>query len=103
MAKEPSRNRVLTADEYAALLKHCPDWLRRAVAFSWETSLSRSDLFHLTWNEIDLDGINHRSSKTAEQKPGSLRRFRFTRHELKALISELQQNGAKLPTSAIWY
>jgi integrase len=39
---------------YSELLKHCPDWLRRAVAFSWETSLSRSDLFNLTWNEIDL-------------------------------------------------
>jgi len=39
---------------YSELLKHCPDWLRRAVAFSWETSLSRSDLFNLTWSEIDL-------------------------------------------------
>jgi hypothetical protein len=44
MAKEPSRNRVLTAVEFKKLLESCPPWLRRVVAMAYETSLSRSDL-----------------------------------------------------------
>ena len=72
MATETSRNRVLTADEYAALLKHCPDWLRRAVQFSWETSLSRSDLFHLRWDEIDLSEsiIELKDGRAKTGRPG---------------------------------
>jgi len=72
MTTEAPRNRVLSAEEYSALLKHCPAWLRRAVQFSWETSLSRSDLFNLTWNEIDTEGsiieLKDGRAKTARRK-----------------------------------
>jgi len=96
MAKEPTRNRVLTADEYAALLKHCPEWLGRAVQFSWETSLSRSDLFHLRWDEIDLNEsiIELKDGRAKTGKPQIIPIYTDT---LKALISELQAKRRKIP------
>jgi integrase len=54
MEEETTRNRVLTSEEYSALLEKSPGWLRRAIVMAWETALSRSDLFRLTWSEIDL-------------------------------------------------
>lgn len=58
MEGESPRNRVLSSEEYSALLENSPNWLRRAIAMAWETALSRSDLFRLTWNEIDTaEGI----------------------------------------------
>jgi integrase len=54
MAPEKARKRILTDDEYKALLENCPAWLRRACVMAWETCLSRSDLLGLTWEEINL-------------------------------------------------
>ena len=93
---EDLRNRVLTAEEYSALLKHCPDWLRRAVAFSWETSLSRSDLFNLTWSEIDL-AESIIELKHGRAKTGKPQIIPIYTPELKALISELQAERRKTP------
>jgi integrase len=99
MATETSRNRVLTAEEYTALLNHCPDWLRRAVAFSWETSLSRSDLFNLTWNEIDLAEsiIELKDGRAKTGKPQVIPIYTDT---LKTLIGELQQERRRVPNAA---
>jgi integrase len=96
MKPETERNRVLTAEEYTALLKHCPDWLRRVVAFGWETALSRSDLFRLTWNEIDQkEGIIE--LKAGRAKTGKPQAIPIYTPELKALISELQTERRKVP------
>jgi len=96
MAKEAPRSKTLTADEYAALLKHCPEWLRRAVQFSWETSLSRSDLFRLTWSEIDLNEsiIELKNGRAKTGKPQMIPIYTDT---LKALIAELQAERRKTP------
>jgi integrase len=98
MVKETPRNRTLTIDEFHALLEHCPDWLRRVVAFAWETALSRSDLFRLTWSEIDLkEGIIE--LKNGRAKTGKPQALPIHTPELEALIDELQQERHRLPNT----
>jgi integrase len=98
MASETPRTRVLSAEEYSALLEHCPPWLRRAVQFSWETSLSRSDLFNLTWSEIDIEG-SIIELKNGRAKTGKAQFIPIYTDTLKALISELQQERRKIPNA----
>ncbi len=90
MEKEPSRNRTLTAAELKTLLERCPAWLRRMVAMAYETSLSRSDLLELKWQEIDVEqGIIERDrNKTTEHDVQHV--IPIVTRELWALIEELQ-------------
>ena len=72
MAQERSRSRVLTDQEYQALLEKSPAWLRRACMMAWKSCLSRSDLLALMWDEINLhEGLielnNNRAKTGAEQ------------------------------------
>jgi integrase len=96
MASETPRNRVPSAEEYQALLQHMPDWQSRAVRFSWETSLSRSDLFKLRWDEIDLKEsmIELRNGRSKTGKPQAIPIYS---DELRSLIAELQAERRRLP------
>jgi integrase len=88
MEGETPRNRVLTSEEYSALLENSPSWLRRAIIMAWQTALSRSDLFHLTWSEIDTnEGIIE--LKAGRGKTGKPQAIPIFSPELQALISEL--------------
>jgi integrase len=96
MAAETQRNRVLTDEEYAALLANCLPWLRRACIMAYETCLSRSDLFRLTWSEIDTrEGIIE--LKNGRAKTGKHQAVPIFTPELKALISELQAERRRVP------
>jgi integrase len=53
MEAEPSRERVLSAKEYQALLDKSEPWLQRVCVAAYETALSRGDLLGLTWDEVD--------------------------------------------------
>ena len=90
MEKEPSRKRTLTAAEFKKLLENCPDWLGRVVAMAYETSLSRSDLLELKWQEIDVQqGVIERDrNKTTEHDVQHV--IPIVTPELWALIEELQ-------------
>ncbi len=96
MKPETSRDRVLASEEFSALLEKSPSWLRRAIVMAWETALSRSDLFRLTWSEIDLrEGIIElRNGRSKTGKPQAVPIFT---PELKALISELQAERRRVP------
>jgi len=96
METETARNRVLTAEEYKALLENSAPWLRRVIAFAWETALSRSDLFGLTWKEIDLrEGIIELANGRA--KTGKPQAVPILTPSLKALIAELQLERRRVP------
>ena len=96
MEAESARNRALTTEEYSALLEHSPAWLRRAIVMAWETALSRSDLFRLTWSEIDTrKGIIE--LKDGRAKTGKPQAVPIFTPELKALISELQAERRRVP------
>ncbi len=96
MEAEPARNRVLTPEEYSALLENSPAWLRRPIVMSWETALSRSDLFRLTWSEIDTkEGIIE--LKNGRGKTDKAQAVPIFTPELKALISELQAERRRVP------
>jgi integrase len=96
MAPETPRNRVLSSQEYSALLEKSPAWLGRAIIMSWETALSRSDLFRLTWNEIDLreEIIEIKNGRGKTGKPQAVP---IHTPELKALIAELQGERRRVP------
>ena len=89
MEGETTRNRILTSQEYSALLEKSPAWLRRAIVMAWETALSRSDLFRLTWSEIDLkeEIIELKNGRAKTRKPQAMPIFT---KDLKTLLSELQ-------------
>jgi len=86
---ETARNRVLSTDEYRALLDHSPAWLRRACVMAWETCLSRSDLLGLTWSEIDLEN-GYIVLKNGRNKTGALQGIPIDTEELNTLLAELQ-------------
>jgi integrase len=78
------------------LIENSPAWLRRAIAMGWETALSRSDLFHLTWSEIDLrQGIIE--LKDGRAKTGNPQAVPILTPELTALIAELQTERRRVP------
>ncbi len=95
MAKEPSRNRVLSADEYPAA-EALPGLAAARCCLLWETSLSRSDLFHLRWDEIDLNE-SIIELKDGRAKTGKPQIIPIYTPELKALISELQAERRRTP------
>jgi integrase len=97
MATESYRNRTLTGKEYKTLLENCPAWLSRAVAFGYHTALSRSDLFQLTWSEVDLrEGIIE--LKDGRAKTGKPQAVPIHTPELKALIGDLQAERRRVPS-----
>jgi integrase len=63
---------------------------------AWETALSRSDLFRLTWSEIDTnEGIIE--LKDGRGKTGKPQAVPIFTPELQALISELQAERRRVP------
>jgi integrase len=49
-----ARNRCLSADEEAALLKALPGWLRPLVVVAMNTGMRRGELLALRWEDVDL-------------------------------------------------
>jgi integrase len=97
MEKEPSRKRTLTPAEYKKLVDKCPTWLKRVVVMAYETSLSRSDLFELTWQEIDTQRgfIERDRNKTDEYD--AQHTIPIVTAELWDLITELQAERRRVP------
>ena len=55
MAKEPNRERTLTAEEYKTLKEKAPHWLRRTMIASNGTCMNIRDLLGLTWAGVDRE------------------------------------------------
>ncbi len=94
--KERSRDRVLSEEEYAALLANCPLWLKRVCVAAYETCLTRGDLLNLIWDEVDrkswviklADG--REKTKVRQEIP-------IRTEALTALFRELEGEYRKLP------
>jgi integrase len=50
-----ARNRCLSADEEARLMKALPAWMRPLVVVAIHTGMRRGELLGLRWEDIDLD------------------------------------------------
>ena len=74
---EFSRERVLDADEYKALLDVSPRWLQRVIIGAYEACLSRVDLLTLTRPKFSERGAKPRLSRSwgAGTKPRQNKRF----------------------------
>jgi integrase len=96
MAKEPSRKRVLDADEYKQLLENAKPWLRRACVMAFETSLSRGDILGLTWDQINLsEGVIVRDRNKTDVEHV----IPIETPELKAIIEEMRTERLRLPAT----
>lgn len=88
----PGRDRRLTAEEYAKLLKqaaeypYLPEWIEMAV----ETAMRRSELFYLKWADVADLIATLRDTKNGEQRivPLSPR--------ARQIIAELPREGARV-------
>ena len=48
------RDRVLSPEEYARLLTHCPEHLRPVVKLAYYTGMRQGEVLGLTWGRVDL-------------------------------------------------
>jgi integrase len=48
------RDRVLSSDEYARLLAHCPAHLRPIVKLAYYTGMRQGEILNLAWGHVDL-------------------------------------------------
>jgi len=49
-----ARDRILSPDEYARLLAHCPAHLKPIVKLAYHTAMRRGEVLNLTWGQLDL-------------------------------------------------
>lgn len=55
MLKENNeRDRVLSLEEYARLLAHCPDYLKPIVKLAYHTGMRQGEILSLTWGQVDM-------------------------------------------------
>ena len=55
MLKENNeRGRVLSPEEYARLLAHCPEQLKPVVKLAYYTGMRQGEVLGLTWGQVDL-------------------------------------------------
>jgi integrase len=55
MEKENNeRDRILSPEEYARLLAHCPRHLKPIVKLAYHTAMRQGEIFSLTWAQVDL-------------------------------------------------
>jgi integrase len=48
------RDRILSPEEYARLLAHCPAHLKPIVKLAYHTAMRRGEILNLTWGQMDL-------------------------------------------------
>lgn len=48
------RDRILSPEEYARLLTHCPAHLKPIVKLAYHTAMRRGEILNLTWGQVDL-------------------------------------------------
>jgi integrase len=49
-----ARDRILSPEEYALLLAHCPAHLKPVVKMAYFTGMRRGEILSLTWGQVDL-------------------------------------------------
>jgi integrase len=55
MLKENNeRDRVLSPEEYARLLAHCPDYLKPIVKLAYHPGMRQGEILSLTWGQVDF-------------------------------------------------
>src|SRR5262249_25000586 len=91
MEREFSRNRILDAQEYQALLDNAPTWFRRVMIAMNEAALDVGVLIDLTWDQIKGDLLVATRQKTLiTQKVG-------ISPEFKSVLDELRREYDALP------
>jgi integrase len=54
LKKNNERDRMLSPEEYARLLAHCPADLKPIVKLAYHTGMRRGEILNLTWGQVDL-------------------------------------------------
>jgi integrase len=66
------RDRILTPEEYARLLAHCPAHLKPIVKLAYHSGMRKNEILNLTWEKVDLkEGfirLNAEDTKTRESR-----------------------------------
>lgn len=69
-----SRDRVLTAEEFAKLIDACPAHLQPIVKMAYFTGMRKGEITNLTWDQVDLRGgfIHLKATDTKNSEPRSI-------------------------------
>jgi integrase len=49
-----ARDRILSPEEYARLMAHCPAHLKPIIKLAYHTAMRRGEILSLTWAQVDL-------------------------------------------------
>jgi len=90
---ETPRDRILTDDEYKALLDVLPRWLKRVVIAANEAALDRGVLVNLTWDSV-RDGL----IKISRAKTGAGQRIGIS-PALQGVLDELWAEYRRVPNT----
>jgi len=91
--RETPRDRILTDDEYKALLDVSPQWLQRVMVAANEAALDRGVLINLTWDSVK-DGLI--KVKGGRDKTGVIQRVGIS-PALKEILDELRTEYLQIP------
>ncbi len=93
--REIARDRILTDDEYRALLDASPQWLQRVMIAANEAALDRGVLINLTWDSVK-DGLikvkGGRDKTGADQRAG-------VSPALQEVLDELRTEYRRIPNT----
>jgi integrase len=65
------RDRLLSKEEYACLLSHCPGHLKPIVQTAYLTAMRQGEILNLTWGQVDLkEGFIHLGPENTKTNDG---------------------------------
>jgi integrase len=98
MLKENNeRDRVLSPEEYARLLAHCPNYLKPIVKLAYHTGMRQGEILGLTWGQVDLkEGFIRLQPENTKTNEGRLVPFSG---ELREMFKALPRN---LPAAMVF-
>jgi integrase len=97
LKKNNERDRVLSPEEYARLLAHCPAYLKPVVKLAYYTGMRQGEILSLTWSQVDLrEGIIELRPEDTKTNEGRLVPFNG---ELREMFRALPRN---LPAARVF-
>jgi len=90
------RDRIISSEEFEALMKHAPVHLKSIIAMGYYTGMRRGEILNLTWDRVDLANrmIRLRVGDTKDKQARNIPIFPELYNILSKLPNRLRQDGS---------